>query len=67
MTTRRDRDGEPLPEHLLVRLADPPEHHCTKGWLGDDEQGRPTPCPRCRPWVAAERRLRAERTRRGRL
>jgi hypothetical protein len=22
---------------------------CRGGWLGEDEEGRPRPCPRCRP------------------
>ncbi|KAA1427868.1 hypothetical protein [Nocardioides antri] len=27
--------------------------YCVAGWLADDERGRPTPCPRCRPHLSA--------------
>jgi hypothetical protein len=23
--------------------------HCQNGWLGEDDDGRPLPCPHCRP------------------
>lgn len=25
---------------------------CSRGWLGEDSDGRPIPCLRCRPWLA---------------
>lgn len=25
------------------------DQRCRRGWLGEDEQGRPRPCPTCRP------------------
>ena len=25
------------------------DEQCVDGWLGDDDQARPIPCPRCRP------------------
>lgn len=24
---------------------------CRRGWLGEDSEGRPIPCPVCRPWL----------------
>lgn len=30
-------------------------HACTGGWAGHDDDGRPTPCPRCRPHLASVR------------
>lgn len=24
---------------------------CRRGWLGEDDHGRPVPCPVCRPWL----------------
>ena len=41
----RDRTDLGLPN-----LPPPPVHACRNGWIGDDEH--PTPCPRCRPWLA---------------
>lgn len=43
---RRDRTGEPLDE-LPDELAAP--HRCRRGWVGEDDQGRPIPCITCRP------------------
>ncbi|NED96467.1 hypothetical protein G1H11_14245 [Phytoactinopolyspora alkaliphila] len=37
----RDRDGDLYP--------DTDDHVCKDGWLGEDHDGRPAPCPRCRP------------------
>lgn len=34
----------------------PVEHECADGWLGEDGDGRPRPCPVCRPHVARGRR-----------
>lgn len=25
------------------------DHHCSAGWLGEDDDGRPIPCLICRP------------------
>lgn len=36
-------------------LADAPRTHdprCRRGWLGEDEDGRPIPCLTCRPHLA---------------
>lgn len=41
----RDRDGSLID----VPEPEPPRHSCTAGWLGEDDEGRPRPCPRCRP------------------
>jgi hypothetical protein len=26
-------------------------HRCHDGWVGEDADGRPRPCPQCRPWL----------------
>lgn len=44
---RRDKDGS-------WTLAEPP-HYCQGGWSGTDAQGRPRPCPRCKPHLARRR------------
>lgn len=55
---RRDRDGSPLEELDEDDLAelglDPADalHVCVDGWLGFDDDGRPTPCLDCRPHLA---------------
>jgi hypothetical protein len=36
----RDRDGDLYPA--------PAQHSCEDGWLGEDVDGRPRPCPVCR-------------------
>lgn len=36
-------------------LALLPPHDCVEGWLGEDEEGRPQPCPRCRPHLVRRR------------
>ncbi len=42
---KRDRDGEPLAdEDEPVSRRD-----CIAGWLGEDDDGRPVPCPLGRP------------------
>lgn len=42
---RYDRYGDPIePEHIP-----PHEARCKNGWLGEDAEGRPIPCTRCRP------------------
>lgn len=55
--TRRDRTGEPIDEDQVLDV-DVARHEtqCAGGWLPDDAQGRPTPCPVCRPHVAKFRR-----------
>lgn len=40
---RRDRTGE------LVLVEDYERHYCRRGWTGEDSEGRPIPCHRCRP------------------
>jgi len=34
------RDREPEPTH---------DERCRRGWLGEDDEGRPIPCLTCRP------------------
>lgn len=29
------------------------DRNCTRGWLGEDDQGRPIACLVCRPWLNA--------------
>lgn len=36
------------PDGDLVPEPDEP-HRCADGWLGEDSEGRPRPCPECRP------------------
>jgi hypothetical protein len=43
----RGRDGDLYPV--------PVEHACESGWLGEDEQGRPRPCPVCRAHLRRRR------------
>jgi hypothetical protein len=48
-----DRTGEPID-------PDTPEddhpYGCEDGWLGEDAQGRPRPCPVCRPHIPQGRK-----------
>lgn len=44
-----DRYGE---ERTDTASTPPLPHECDNGWLGEDEQGRPRPCLRCRPNLA---------------
>ncbi|MBX9147751.1 hypothetical protein [Rhodococcus qingshengii] len=44
-----DRYGE---ERTDTASTEPLPHECDNGWLGEDEQGRPRPCLRCRPNLA---------------
>ncbi|WP_341359069.1 hypothetical protein V5H98_15200 [Georgenia sp. M64] len=57
---RRDRDGELVPEGFDLATV----HVCMgitggrgRGWLGQDAQGRPIPCPVCKPHTARGRDL----------
>lgn len=39
-------------EHATVppaRASAPHDSRCRRGWLGEDPEGRPIPCPHCRP------------------
>lgn len=45
-----DRTGERVEDDALTRnhpIAHDPR--CRRGWLGEDLDGRPIPCLRCRP------------------
>lgn len=44
--TRYDRYGDHLDEDDLDPSHD---QTCRDGWLGEDHQGRPIPCLKCRP------------------
>lgn len=61
---RRGRDGEPLDDELEAGSTstpgDPPAHSCRRGFVGEDADGRPTPCTLCRPELVE--RLRRQRT-----
>jgi hypothetical protein len=54
---RRDRTGELLADDVAPVPAITDEHRCTDGWTGHDDDGRPTPCPRCRPHLRRTSRL----------
>lgn len=43
---RRDRSGELVDE---PPEGAEPEHVCQNGYLGEDHEGRPRPCPICKP------------------
>lgn len=46
---RRDRTGE--------EMEDAPEAHvCRGGWLGEDADGNPIPCLKCKPHLEPSRR-----------
>lgn len=47
MATREPQPAEVL--ELDLGDATPAEHLCVDGWLEVDDEGRPKPCPRCRP------------------
>lgn len=43
---------------LREREPDQPPLHdsrCDSGWLGEDDAGRPIPCPQCRPHLTGDR------------
>lgn len=51
--TRYDRTGGELePEDTSAPWHDP---RCRRGWLGEDDDARPIPCPVCKPWTRGER------------
>ncbi len=52
----RDRNGDLYDEP-------PPDPHdrCVDGWLGEDTDGRPIPCLRCRPHLRDRRCRRDQR------
>lgn len=46
------RELRELDEHHAEVDLETEELHasvCTEGWLGEDDAGRPVPCPTCRP------------------
>jgi len=45
----RARPTDPAPRQPKPRCIAP---DCVDGWIGDDEHGRPRPCPTCRPTAA---------------
>ncbi|NPC96612.1 hypothetical protein [Nocardioides sp. zg-DK7169] len=49
---REHREAEAA--RLEAEAAAQREHAetCRGGWLGEDDEGRPVPCRRCRPWLA---------------
>jgi hypothetical protein len=48
-----DRTGAELePEDESAPWHDP---RCRRGWLGEDHELRPIPCPVCKPWTRGER------------
>lgn len=45
-----DRTGEPVDESVaVINPATAHDPRCRSGWLGEDIDGRPIPCLRCRP------------------
>jgi hypothetical protein len=45
----RDRTGE------LVDEVPTSRHDCTRGWVGEDHDGRPVPCFICKPYLTRRR------------
>ena len=39
-------------DEVHARLPSAHDARCRDGWLGDDDQDRPIPCPTCRPHLA---------------
>lgn len=42
-------DARELRELEAEREAQAARHECVDGWTGEDDAGRPVPCPHCRP------------------
>lgn len=49
-----DRTGEPVDDEPTTDMNPAGAHDplCRSGWLGEDINGRPIPCLRCRPHLA---------------
>jgi hypothetical protein len=50
--TRRDRYGEPAADPVPAATVDH-DPRCRNGYLGEDDNGHPIPCPGCKPWLVA--------------
>jgi hypothetical protein len=62
MPGRLDRYGDPIEDELLMDEGRPSRpHRCRDGWLDDDAEGRPTPCPICK--APTVKRIHAQRSR----
>lgn len=48
----RTPDGDLVPIEQLERVQ---PHRCAGGWVGEDAEGRPIPCRRCRPHLLPRR------------
>lgn len=50
-----DRTGERIDDEPTVVILTAVAHdsRCRSGWLGEDLDGRPIPCLRCRPHLAS--------------
>lgn len=52
---RLDRYGEPIDiddtDDDQLEIHDP---RCVRGWIGEDDEGRPRPCYHCRPHLIPE-------------
>lgn len=51
--TRRDRYGEPAPAEPVPTATVDHDPSCRNGYLGEDDNGHPIPCPDCKPWLVA--------------
>lgn len=49
---REQREAEQLDLEAADQERRRHDRDCRGGWLGEDDQGRPRPCLRCRPWLA---------------
>lgn len=49
---REQREAEQAEAAAHDRARRQHDEHCTSGWLGEDDQGRPIACTRCRPHLA---------------
>jgi hypothetical protein len=52
---RAEVENEQLEAMQAQRVQRQRDHdqRCRRGWLGEDNDGRPVPCLQCRPWLVA--------------
>lgn len=48
-----DRFGEPTADQVPPATTTEHDPGCRAGWIGTDTEGRPKPCPTCKPWLVA--------------
>ena len=50
---RRDRFGEPVADQVPTATTPVHDPACVNGYIGEDSDRRPIPCPTCKPWLVA--------------